>query len=353
MRLGIVVLGLFLIASSSCAASSLGPAYGAGLEGNMVKALAILDSLDHSGWSAKDSAAAACMGQTFRSPPQSEDLPPHSKSILTAYRRYWQDLMMQRRMKADAEKDLLAALNGELPPDSAATDLDTATERIKSVIRSERLYALTGITSPYYELMLWRVQSPNTYRVRLPEGAVNVSVVFLDQFVSLGWAGYATCGRYHSGGWATQDSLYAVRSAYDLGTESFRVSYLAHEGQHFFDYGRFPKLEQPELEYRAKLTEIAESDSTTYDLILDFAGMSGTDRSVPHQFANYWVARDLGRAVFGSNALVTDPARWRGVAAKRLRSAAARLLAGNSAIIRKRGATTTERFLSEGAGSTG
>src|SRR4029077_9164441 len=66
----------------------------------------------------------------------------------------------------------------------------------------------------------------------------------------------------HTDGWATAMTLYAVRSAYDIESESFRVSYLAHEAQHFADYGRFPKLARPEREYRAKLTELAEAQAT-------------------------------------------------------------------------------------------
>jgi hypothetical protein len=130
--------------------------------------------------------------------------------------------------------------------------------------------------------MLWKIQSPRTYHINLPEREVDVHVVFMDSFVSLGWAGYATCGRSHTGGWATKDSLYAVVSAYDTTSEQFRVSYLAHEGKHFSDYSEFPQLEQPELEYRAKLTELAASDQSTHALIKAFAeGMVRSKCSAP------------------------------------------------------------------------
>jgi len=263
--------------------------------------------------------------------------------------------MLGRAPVKNAEVELLSNLNAILAEpsvapaaqgrDSASVDLDAASERAKGVIAREGLFALTGVTSPYYELMLWKTQTPTTYHVKLPERSLDVHVVFLDDFVSLGWAGYATCGRAHSGGWATKDSLYAVKSAYNVGSEAFRVSYLAHEGRHFSDYGEFPKLEQPELEYRAKLTEIAVSDSTTYDLAVGFARGSGTDRSVPHAFANFCVARDLSREVFESHDLVTDESRWRGIPAGRLRAAAARVLKKNSALLKRMGAATTERFL--------
>src|SRR5262249_46469768 len=284
--------------------------YDAALSGDMAQALSQLKSMDRSHLSTQDSTAAACLERTFSNPPESEDLPPRSSRILDAYRHYWQDSMLRRRSKEDAERSLLGSLQSILG--TTDTTLDDASERAKQAVQSEGLFALTGVTSPYYELMIWREQTPTTYHVQLPTHAIDVHVVFLDKFVSLGWAGYATCGRYHSGGWATTDSLYALKSAYDLKSESFRVSYLAHEGTHFSDYKEHPKLEQPELEYRAKLVEIAMSHETTYDLITEFCRRNGTDRSVPHHFANYWVARGMSRKVFQSDSIVSDEARWRG-----------------------------------------
>ena len=360
-RGAMIVLALLLLPPAARAAT-FADVYDAALGGDMTKAFSILDSLDASRWSAKDSTAADCLRRTFASPPQDEDLPPVSKRVLTAYRRYWQTAMLQKAPVKEAEAGLLADLNAILgaarPPDAGTGagagagadsasngDLDAASERAKDAIAREGLFALTGVTSPYYELMLWKSQTPVSYHVRLPERSIDVHVVFLDDFVSLGWAGYATCGRAHSGGWATQDSLYALKSAYDVGSESFRVSYLAHEGRHFSDYKEFPKLEQPELEYRAKLTEIAVSDTSTYDLAILFARRTGTDRDVPHAFADYCVAKGLSRDLFKSDAIVTDEARWRALPAGRIRAAAARMLEENSASIRRTGAATTTRFL--------
>jgi hypothetical protein len=325
--------------------------YDAALGGDMARALALLDSVDVSRQSPEDSTARACLERRFRNPPALEDLPPGSRRILNAYRLYWQSAMLRRASAADAQRALLNSLRAILTipaqDSSRAATLDDASERAKSAIESEGLFALTGVTSPYYELMIWRTRRPETYRVILPDRKLQVHVVFLDGFVSLGWAGYATCDRYHSGGWATKDSLYALASAYDTTSEDFRVSYLAHEGRHFSDYGRFPKLEQPELEYRAKLTELAVSKETTYGLITEFAGRNGRDRSVPHQVANYWVARDLGRVVFGADGVVSDPAKWRSIPADRIRNEARRLLRENDKKLQRLGASTTARFLPE------
>jgi hypothetical protein len=335
-------------APTAARAADLSEVYGAALAGDMAKALAILDSLDVSRLSPKDSTARECLKRTFANPPVLEDLPPRSRRILNAYRLYWQDSMLRRATTAQAEHALLDSLRGILgipPSDTTAATLDDASERARLAIGEEHLFALTGVTQPYYELMIWREQAPTTYHVKLPERTIQVHVVFLDRFVSLGWAGYATCGRAHSGGWATKDSLFALKSAYDLKSENFRVSYLAHEGRHFSDYGRFPKLEQPELEYRAKLTELAMSDATTYDLMVAFARLNGPDRSIPHQFANYWVARDMSRAVFKSDTVVDDAGRWRSIPADRIRHEARRLLEENDKKLAHMGQATVERFL--------
>ncbi|HYV85423.1 MAG TPA: hypothetical protein VFB49_05895 [Patescibacteria group bacterium] len=331
-----------LLLSPAARAATFDDVYDAALGGDMTQAFSILDSLDATRWSTEDSKAAECLRRTFASPPGDEELPPVSRRLLTAYRRYWQTAMLRRPSAEAAEAGLRADLGAILGP---ADDLGAASARAKAAIEGEGLFALTGVTSPYYELMIWKTQTPTDYHVKLPERSIDVHVVFLDDFVSLGWAGYATCGRAHSGGWTTHDALYALRSSYDVTSEEFRVSYLAHEGRHFSDDKEFPKLEQPELEYRAKLTEIAVSKSTTYDLTVEFARRTGADRSVPHSFADYCVARDLSREVFDSPTLVTDEARWKAVPARRLRAAARRLLEQSHALLERKGATTTERFL--------
>ena len=318
----------------------------------MEKGLSILDSIDPSRLGAKDSTAAACLRQTFTSAPRFENLPDRSRRILNAYRLYWQSSMLHRASTADAEHSLLDSLNAVLvsTPGGRASTLGDASERARLAIRDEGLFALAGVTSPFYEMMIWRTQTPKTYHVKLPGRAVDVPVVFLDDFVSLGWAGFATCGRSHSGGWATQDSLFALRSAYDIESESFRVSYLAHEGTHFSDYKRYPKLQQPELEYRAKLTELVVSEGTTYDLITGFARRNSTDRSIPHHFANYWVAADMSRSVFRSDSLVAEPEKWRGIPVDRIRREAKKLLEKSDARLQKLGASKVERYLPDRAG---
>ena len=198
-----------------------------------------------------------------------------------------------------------------------------------SVIESVRRAPATPPLLRLRELMLWKTETETHYDVTLPESVQPVTVVFMDDFASLGWAGFATCDLQHSGGWTKPDRLYAVRSAYDTASEDFRVSYLAHEGQHFSDNRRFPALTQQEkLEYRAKLVELAQGKTSLYDLLDSFAGNVGDDVSVPHSYANRRVVQDLGRRLFPD---ATGAPVWRGASVERINGAAADLLREDTA----------------------
>lgn len=348
----VAALLAFVSTPTHGAEERLGPVYDAALAGDGVEAIAALSSIDAATLDSKEATRAACIREALLAPPQrAAALPPISNSILLAYRTYWQDSMMRRATREAAEaqlKDRLdAILMGGNLAKAPSKSLDVASERAKQAIERDGLFALTGVTSPYYELAIWKFQSDKTYDVDLHDRRVKARVVFLDDFVSFGWAGFATCDRYHTGGWATKTALFAVRSAYDLDSEDFRVSYLAHEARHFSDYGRFPKLEQPELEYRSKLTELALAKDSTHDLIVTFARRAGRDRSSPHHLANYWVAKDLSKVLFKSATPIDDASLWKGVRAADIRRAARQLLAANDAKLASRGAKSVAHFLPE------
>jgi hypothetical protein len=114
-----------------------------------------------------------------------------------------------------------------------------------------------------------------------------------------------------------------VRSAYDLESENFRISYLTHEAQHFADNHRFPGIErQDELEYRAKLAELALARETVYQLLDAFAGNVSDDPGVPHSYANGRVARGLAARLFPDSAAPT----WSEAPVERINAAARELL---------------------------
>jgi hypothetical protein len=199
--------------------------------------------------------------------------------------------------------------------------MDALEPRIKEQIRARGYFSLHGVTSPLREFMLWRTQLDQSYEVELPDGREAVSVSMLDDFVSLGWTGFATGDYYHSGGWATRERLFCVRMSYDLDSESFRISYLAHEGQHFSDYKRFPNLEGPELEYRAKLVELMYADTTLRELLETFSKNGSDKRDNPHGYANRRVMGDLARALN----VAPENAHWESIPPATIHAAAAGL----------------------------
>ena len=317
--------------------SPLAPVYAAALGGDMKRALAELGTLAVAQLEEVERRERACLLRTFaerKAAPAATVSDPWVAELIDLYRRYWTSMLLGETSRADAERQLFTQLQAHVhaaaPAAAASATLDDLAEALGPILLARGLHSIRGVTQPYYELMLWRNERSQIFDVSLPETRERVKVVFMEDFVELGWSAYATCGRHYSAGWSKPDALYCVAAAYDLDSEDFRVSYLAHEAQHFADQRRFPELEQPEREYRAKLVELIESRATTASLAERFAVHSGDSRDAPHNFANGRLARDLGRALFGA---LSSPTRWRWreVDAERIRRASAALLSQNTA----------------------
>jgi hypothetical protein len=209
-----------------------------------------------------------------------------ARHALAAYQTYWRAALMQPTVRQEAEATLLVALRHLLARNELA-DMDALEPVLAGRLRQSGYYSLQGMTGPLRELMLWSKQDAREIRVELPEGAHTTKVMLLDDFSSLGWSDFATCHRRGTGGWATSDALFAVRPRYaSLDGEVFRVTFLGHETQHFADYSRFPGLAQWELEYRAKLTELALTNETRASVLGKFTEDQGDDPQSPHAYAN-------------------------------------------------------------------
>ena len=318
-------------AAARRSSSAVRPALTAALQGLGSEAIAALRKVDTTALLPREAGVRSCMLDRL----QARHVPPVALSdtvlaaVLAAYREYWLRALLAEHPVAENESWLLERLNRLVSADggNASDNLDALEPALERLIRKHGYHGLLGVTSPFRELMLWKSEADSAYRVELPEGAETVTVVFMDDFASLGWAGFATCDRHHSGGWTKPDKLFAVRSAYDLGSENFRVSYLAHEAQHFADQRRRPKLErQDELEYRAKLVELAVGSTSVHDLLETFAANVSDDRGVPHSYANGRVVRDMRASLFPDAA---EPA-WGEVAVGRINAAAIALLRADS-----------------------
>lgn len=297
------------------------------LQGDGRDAVAKLQAIDPATLAEPTRALRACMLDRLdarHAPPIALD-DAFAASVLAAYREYWLRSLRGEHPAAENEAQLLAALNALVVADggAAAASMGDVEPLLQKRIGAHGRHALFGQTLPLREFMLWSSETRHPYDVALPQARQPVTVVFMDDFASLGWAGFASCDRVHSGGWTKPEGLYAVRSAYDTASEEFSVSYLAHEAEHYWDNTHFPALEQPELEYRAKLVEIASAHAILLDLLGEFGGNTSDDRGVPHSHANARIVRELRTRLFGG-----DAARaWTSIEASRINAAAAELLA--------------------------
>ncbi len=92
-----------------------------------------------------------------------------------------------------------------------------------------------------------------------------------------------------------------------------RINLLTHEAQHLADKSLLRCLPPWELEYRAKLAELALAEELRDRLIEKFSADRSNDLDLPHSYANVRVIEAVGDAEHPSEAarvtLVVDSAR--------------------------------------------
>ena len=267
---------------------------GAALQADSGRALALVDGLDLSTLSSRNQALVICMRERLR---PASDAAPASPGItdraLAIYQHYWVAAMAHPESRAAEEGRLADALRNLLGAPATA-DMDALEPLLQAVLLKEGVHSLQGQTGFLRELMIWSKQDERQMPVALPEGKFVVKVELLDGFKSFGWGSYATCGRASTGGWTTDDALFAVVPRYtSLADEEFSVSFLGHESQHFADKAHFKDLQAWELEYRAKLTELAQANETRGKVLGKFMQDQGDDTGSPHSYANRRVLNDM------------------------------------------------------------
>jgi len=268
---------------------------------------------------------------------QEEDLSPatgnlFADAVVMAYRRYWTKSLMGAMTSPEAdlylEQSLGEAISEFWPadaPGSSATVFSTVGERL----RQQGFHYLDTPAPPFRDLFLWREEEKQRYSVRLTDRTQKVSVTFISDLYSLGWKHFATLGLVSTTGWVDDDRLYCIGWAYDRESENFEVSYLKHEGRHLADFQYFQGLSSTELEYRAKLTELAFASSSQARLLDDFTRKSAATPGSPHGYANYRVTRDLYQELHGRD-LPESTNPWLGSTGRKLNLAARELLRRNT-----------------------
>lgn len=317
--------------STPQARAAIDEANGAILRGDAARAIDALSAIPEEQFRDSDRAQRACMLERLDReapllvPGEIDDAFVHD--VLTAYQDYWWHALAEPGRRSVLENRLLARLRTRMTDagiaHDAAGDIEVIEPVLKAALRERGYHALMGRTPPLLELMLWLSRSERRFDVELPEGRQHVRVDLLDDFVSLGWSAYGRCDYGFNGGWATEEKLFAVVPAYEnLDGEAFQVIFLGHEAQHFADKHRFPDLKSWELEYRAKLVELAHADAVSEKRLRYFITAQSDDPNSPHTYANKRVVEHL-RAKLG-----TDPER---VPLAQLQAAARELLLEDSA----------------------
>lgn len=316
------------------------------LQGKLTPVLQALDTLDDAALGRRRSTMKQVFLHRFRSEDEAYDFRTRDTTliaIMRIYHRYWTDVLLDGDTKEhDIGLSVRVAehLRTHVPElrDKKPKWLQKRwNELLKEHLMAHGCYSGIGRTAGIYDLLLHMEETEVRYPVTTPEDTLDVKVVFMDSVICHGWEGYATLDTYYPGGWTTNDALYCARSSYDLASENFTVSYLKHEGKHFADYKRFPKLEGADLEYRAKLVELSTADSTLYRLIDVFMRNSAYDALNPHAYANFCVVRDLSRTLFNKER-EADMETWKRVEKEEVHRAAKDLLGKHTQALQAAGA---------------
>lgn len=251
------------------------------------------------------------------------------KSVIQTYRRYYCNALLYPKKVKVFEKALVVELKSLTIAEGIKVASKLSSDKLEVILKDEfkrrGFFSLFGTVSPFKSLMVWKKEASKTYTVELPEKKQKVKVVFMDQFIELSWLHYATFGKYYVGGWAKKDSLFCVKQAYKINGPIFKVHYLAHEAQHFSDYKYFPKLQQVDLEYRAKLAELALAKNPK-KLILKLKNEAQKNAKIPHSFAAYQILKGIDNAT----------------SSIKLRDQASKLLVENTKLLKAKGARSVK-----------
>ena len=324
------LLLLLLPAAAAASEASLSARYAAlAIQGDLRPATHLFADIDSSA-SPTDRALAAAfrarfIGSTETEAPASGN--PLVDRVIMAYRAYWREALVGDDLTAAPDDRLEASLAAALGPQLALERAggDGVYSTLATALESAGFRALVSDAPPLRDLFVWGRQETRAYDVELTDESRRVRVAFLSEFQSQGWKHYASLGLASTSGWVEGDTLYCVDWAYAPDSEAFRVSYLKHETRHLADLERFPGLSSAELEYRAKLTELAYATTTLPRLVTDFRAKAADNPDSPHAAANFRVTQQLAQALFG-DADVAD-ARWAALNASEVNRVARRLLA--------------------------
>lgn len=318
------------------------------LDGNVKSALPLLE-IDNSQLSKKDIQFKKEFENRFKGIADSSEYLTGKKSKIQGLHSIFSDYWRQALLEPNETHDQLLGRRAVQFLKNNYSDVknknitrDSIGYFLSQFIKSKGYYTLESLdkTENIYDLLVWESERDTTYSFSLKKEKVKVKVVFMYNFVTLGWQEYATLGKYFPGGWAKDGAIYCVRESYDIESENFKISYLAHEGRHFLDKNTFPNLQSSDLEYRAKLSELSLAKNTLYDIIQNFASKANEQSENPHPLANYWVIHNLSKELLNVD-FEKNLINWKKISPKKINNAAYRLLKNNTRALQQKGVNVT------------
>ena len=264
------------------------------------------------------------------------------RTVALAYEKYWRDTLMQPTQRRTHEDRLASQAASLLHTFEGIADAGDTNARLNAAIKTRGFGALIGgRTGPLLELMAWRSEEIKSFDVELTDCSESVVVHFIDDFISRGWQDYATFGVSQTEGWTSRDAVYVIGNERD--SEHFRVSCLQHEARHVADLKRYPNLWSADLEYRAKLTELAFADADPAMLLRSFSETASPSTTDGHSLASWHVANDVSRALFGRWPKYQES--WEEIDAERVRDLARSLLANHTQALERAGSASVNRII--------
>ncbi|MGW9685370.1 hypothetical protein [Flagellimonas sp. 2504JD1-5] len=304
----------------------------------------IFSLLEEHGLNAKDQKFKSDFEARFKGEHDLGTNAPESEieTLISYFKSYWRKSLLDPTGNFERELggNVVPFLMKNYPPvRGKKVTRDSLGYFLRDYIREKGLFTTDEVTyqGRLIDLMVWKKQTQKVYQVDLGRGETQeTTVYFMQDFATLGWMEYATLGAHHPGGWTEEEGIYCVKKAYDLESENFKISYLAHEARHFADKKLWPNLKSADLEYRAKLTELSLAQNTLFHLIAFFSENANKDSENGHQIANYCVIRDLSKKLFKSE-FETSKEKWKTLSKKQINKAARQLLKKNTKALKSKG----------------
>ncbi|HET6566079.1 MAG TPA: hypothetical protein VFG52_11745 [Xanthomonadales bacterium] len=219
--------------------------------------------------------------------------------VIRIYQHYWHVALTGALEPAAADQQLRHALTRVFPnPVPETGSADELFRQLEQAINATGLHASASFTPPWQDLYIWQAETTRIYQVELTDRREQVEVTFIEQPLLQGWQHYASLDRLATTGWASADGLFCLCWSYNLDSSAFLVSWLKHETRHSVDLREFPDMSEAQLEYRAKLTELAFSGPEVSSLLRQFAQTGSATGTSAHSLANYRVSHDIYREIF-------------------------------------------------------